>query len=218
MSHSPTNAEKVLLATMRLCGGDSGRTFTAEELAVAAWQDDKASFGLRGYENEYPDSNKLFKSIDSKGGLVAKGLIVKVGDRTFQLSAGGIAAGSQLSPSDPDQQIKTDRKVAAEVNKLVSHAAFAEWIKDRERPTRFSVAGQFWGVAPGTPARVTRDRIANIEATLKQALQYMVTRGVSALYKEKDRVLCERRDIERCLEFHDVLKQRFSRELAILLS
>ena len=34
------------------------------------------------------------------------------------------------------------------------------------------------------------------------------------MFKEKDRVLCERRDIERCLEFHKLLKQRFAKELA----
>lgn len=218
MNQSLTNAEKVLLAAMRLCNGDSSRSFTAEELAVAAWIDDKESFGLRGYENTYPDSNKLFKSIDSKGGLVAKGLIVKVGDRTFRVSGGGIAAGSRLSPSNPELQLKLERELATAVNKLVSHPVFSEWLKDHAKPTKFSAAGQFWGVAPGTPARVVRDRIANIEATLKQALQYMLTRGVNSLFREKDRVLCERQDIERCLEFHDVLTKRFSKELAILMS
>jgi hypothetical protein len=218
MDQSLTNAEKVLLAAMRLCDGDPGRSFTAEELAVAAWLDDKASFGLRNYENEYPDSNKLFKSIDSKGGLVAKGLIVKVGDRTFRLSAGGIAAGSRLSPTKPDVQLKLERELATAVNKLISHSAFAEWLTDHAKPTKFSAAGQFWGVAPGTPARVARDRIANIEATLRQALQYMGARDVNVLFKEKDRVLCERRDVERCMEFHEVLKQRFSKELGMLMS
>ena len=70
---------------------------------------------------------------------------------------------------------------------------------------------------PGTPPRVVRDRIARIESTLKEALQYMETRGVDALFKEKDRVLCERLDIERCIEFHNVLKERFSKELKLLL-
>ena len=46
----------------------------------------------------------------------------------------------------------------------------------------------------------------------------MDTRDVLVLFREKDRVLCERHDIERCLEFHDVLKQRFSKELNILMS
>lgn len=218
MDQTLTNTEKVLLAAMRLCNGDPGRSFTAEELAVAAWLDDKASFGLRNYENEYPDSNKIFKSIDSKGGLVAKGLIIKVGDRTFRMSAGGIAAGSCLSPTKPDIQLKLERELATVVNKLISHTAFAEWLSDHAKPAKFSAAGQFWGVAPGTPARVARDRIANIEATLKQALQYMDSRGVNVLFKGKDRILCERRDIERCIEFHNTLRQRFAKELGMLLS
>ena len=53
---------------------------------------------------------------------------------------------------------------------------------------------------------------------MHEALHYMETRGVTSLFREKDRVLCERHDIERCLECHNVLKTRFSKELAILLS
>ena len=217
MDPTLTNAEKVLLAAVSLCDGDSDRRFTAEELSVAAWKQDKLSFGLRNYENDYPDSNKLFKSIDSKGGLVAKGFIIRVGDRTFRLSAGGIAAASRISPSDPEQQLKLERPIAEAVNKLVSHPVFQEWLGDKTKPTKFAAAGHFWGVAPGMPPRVVRDRIANIESTLNEALQYMETRGVTALFREKDRVLCERKDIERCLECHAVLKQRFFKELEILL-
>src|SRR5437667_8128714 len=134
MDPTLTNAEKVLLAAVALCAGHSDRSFTAEELSVNAWQQDKASFGLRGYENDYPDSNKLFKSIDSKGGLVAKGFIVKVGDRTFRLAAGGIAAASRLSPANAEQQVKADRDVATAVNELISHPVFAEWLADQTKP------------------------------------------------------------------------------------
>ena len=117
----------------------------------------KRASAFEEYENEYPDSNKLFKSIDSKGGLVAKGLIVKVGDRTFRLAAGGIAAGSRLSPASPEVQLKLDRDLATAVNKLVSHPVFAEWLTDPTKPTKFSAAGQFWGVAPYA-ARRARSR------------------------------------------------------------
>ena len=218
MTETLTNTEKVLLAAFGLCKDDPTRSFTAEELSIAAWQEDKESFGLRGHEIDYPDSNKIFKSIDSKGGLVVKGMIAKVGDRTFQLTAGGIAAASRLQPSNAEQQVKLERELSSAVNKLVSHPVFAEWLKDQTKPTKFSGAGHFWGIAPGTPPRVVRDRIAKIESTLKEALQYMETRGIDALFKEKDRVLCERHDIERCIEFHGVLKERFSKELKLLLA
>jgi hypothetical protein len=218
MSETLTNTEKVLLAAVKLCHGQLNRNFTAEELSVAAWENDKASFGLRSFESIYPDSNKLFKSIDSQGGLVAKGLIVKVGDRTFQLTAAAIAAASRIRPVDAEQQLKLERELAGAVNQLVSHPVFAEWLVDRTKPAKFGGAGHFWSVAPGTPPRVVRDRIAKIEATLKEALDYMDARNVNCLFKEKDRVLCERGDIERCLEFHKILKQRFGKELNTLLS
>lgn len=96
---------------------------------------------------------------------------------------------------------------ATAVNKRVSHRVFADLLKDHARPTKFSSAGQFWGIAPGTPPHIVCDRFANIEATLKQAFQYMNTRGVNAPYKAKDRMLCKCQDIERYLEFHEAMKQ-----------
>lgn len=218
MTQTLTNAEKVLLAAVALSDGQLDKNFTAEELAVAAWEMDRESFGLRGFESTYPDSNKLFKSIDSQGGLVAKGLIVKVGDRTFRLTAGAVAAASRIKPGEPEQQLKLERELASAVNQLISHPVFADWLRDSTKPAKFSGAGHFWGVAPGTPPRVVRDRIAKIEATLNEALDYMSARNVNSLFKEKDRVLCERRDIERCLEFHKLLKQRFAKELSALLA
>src|SRR6266480_359935 len=213
MNQTLTNAEKVLLAAVDLCHGRLDHNFTAEELSVAAWEKDKASFGLRGFENVYPDSNKLFKSIDSQGGLVVKGFIQKVGDRTFRLTAGGITAASRIQPGNLEQQLKLERELASAVNQLISHPVFADWLADPTKPAKFDGAGHFWGVAPGTPPRVVRDRIAKIEATLKEALDYMTERNVNSLFNEKDRVLCDRSDIERCLEFHNVLKQRFAKEL-----
>jgi len=218
MNQTLTNSEKVLLAAVDLCRSQLDHSFSAEELSVAAWERDKTSFGLRGFERIYPDSNKLFKSIDSKGGLVVKGFIQKVGDRTFRLTAGGITAASRIRPGNLEQQVKLERELASAVNQLISHPVFADWLADPAKPGKFSGAGHFWGVAPGTPPRVVRDRIAKIEATLKQALDYMSEREVISLFKEKDRVLCDQSDIERCLEFHNVLKHRFAKELSALLS
>src|SRR5262245_48840612 len=181
MNQTLTNTEKLLLAAVELSDGNLDRNFTAEELSVVAWKRDQTTFGLRGYENDYPDSNKLFKSIDSQLGLVVRGFITKVGDRTFQLTAGGLAAASQLGVPDTEQQLKLERELGSAVNKLISHPSFIEWTKDQSKPAKFSGAGHFWGVAPGTPPRVVRDRIARIETTLKEALNYMDARRVTSL-------------------------------------
>ena len=57
---SLTLNDKVLLAALKLSKGDVRNKFVAEELLVEAWKNDKAAFGLRGYEKEYPDSNNLW--------------------------------------------------------------------------------------------------------------------------------------------------------------
>lgn len=217
MKESLTLAEKVLLAALKCADGAVDKSFTAEALSVQAWKMDTNAFGLRGYENQYPDSNKLFKSIDSKGGLVAKALIAKIGDRTFKLTAAGIAQASSLQPANEDFR-KPDRGLAAEVNKMISHPTFREWLSDSARPAKFYGAGHFWGIAPGTPPRVIRDRVKNIEVTLNTAIDYFNRNGTDVLCGDRDQVIAERGDIERCIEFHDALKERFARELSLLSS
>jgi hypothetical protein len=217
MKDSLTLSEKVLLAALKCADGAEGKTFTAEALSVQAWKMDKNAFGLRGFENDYPDSNKIFKSIDSKGGLVAKALIVNVGDRTFKLTPAGVAEAASFQPSDLDFR-KPERGLAIEVNKIISHPVFREWLNNSSKPTKFYGAGHFWSVAPGTPPRVVRDRLKHIEVTLETAKEFLDRNGTDVLCGDRDQVVAERADINRCIEFHGVLKARFSQELKVLLS
>jgi len=46
---------------------DLDKTFTSEDLLVAAWKRDRFAFGLRGYEQEFPDNDKVRKELDSRG-------------------------------------------------------------------------------------------------------------------------------------------------------
>jgi hypothetical protein len=208
--------EKVLLAAQRCANGDIARAFTAEQLLVAAWEMDKSAFGLRGFEAKYPDSNRLYTNTDGKDGLVAKGLLLKAGERMFRLSPAGFAAVVALSPDNEEEQVKLERELGQKVNKILSHPVFLDWLRDSSKPTRFHGAGHFWGIAPGTPPRVVRDRLRETELTLKAALDYMDRRGIDQLFVERGKSLCERKDIERCLEFHEALKTRFARELRVL--
>ncbi len=208
--------DKVLLAALRCCDGNTEQPFTAEQLIVTAWEMDRSAFGLRGFEDKFPDSNKLYTNTDGKDGLVAKGYFVKAGERMFRLSPAGLATATALSPENAEGQLKLERELASQVNKVVSHPVFQDWLKDQTKPSRFHGAGHFWGIAPGTPPRVVRDRLKQVEVTLKAALNYMSQRGTSQLFEERGKPLCERQDIERCLEFHRTLMTRFERELKVL--
>ena len=67
-----TLPEKILLAGFEL--EEQGQSpFSAEALIVAAWQKYPRTFGLKGYEELYPDSNKVLAGIMGEKGLPKRG-------------------------------------------------------------------------------------------------------------------------------------------------
>jgi hypothetical protein len=166
--------QQILLAAYELTGGDLQKTVTAEELLVHAWSQDKHAWGLRGFEDSHPDSSRLFKELDMHGGkqgIVGEGLLMKVHQRVYRLTAAGLAAVSDLSPADAIARGKADRQLEAAVKQILEHPVFRQWLKDPTRPKYFREAGHFWGIAPGTPAKTVRERVAVVERTLAAALK-----------------------------------------------
>src|ERR1700747_3893683 len=94
--------QQCLLAALDCSGGDPEKTFTLEDLIVAAWKRDRFAWGLRGYEQEHPDGDRLRKEIDSRGaregnpstGLVASGLLSRLRERLYRLTPAGLAGGA----------------------------------------------------------------------------------------------------------------------------
>jgi len=211
--------QQILLAAYELTSGDLQKTVTAEELLVHAWSRDKHAWGLRGFEESHPDSSKLFKELDVHGGkqgIVGEGLLMKVHQRVYRLTAAGLAAVSDLAPSDAIARGKADRQLEAAVKQILEHLAFKQWLKDPTRPKYFREAGHFWGIAPGTPAKTVRERVAAVGRTLAAALKALEDKNLNEMIEQRGKILFDRKDIERCLEFQSVLKERFSKELSLL--
>jgi len=212
--------QQVLLAALECAGGDCQKTFTMEDLVVRAWKNDKRVWGLRGYEDRYPDSDKLQKEIGTRGpglqGVVDLGWLERVQRRVYRLTPAGLAAASALQPSDTIAREKADRELEAAVKQIIEHPVFKGWLTNPTRPKYFREAGHFWGIAPGTPPRTVRERVNFVEQTLKAALKVLEQRGVDEIIEQRGKVLFVRKDIERCLEFQATLKQRFARDLRLL--
>src|SRR3954451_19662227 len=80
--------EKILLAASQL--EEQGQTpFSAEALIVSAWQKYPKTFGLKGYEENYPDSNKVLSGIMGEKGLPRRGWMIKVGQKLYSLTRDG---------------------------------------------------------------------------------------------------------------------------------
>src|SRR6266702_659470 len=96
MGSGLTVPERILGAAFALEAG--GKTpFTAEDLVVSAWRLYKDTFGLQGYADQYPDSNRVLTNIMGTKGLRGKGWIIKVGEKKYQLTEAGRAAAKGLS-------------------------------------------------------------------------------------------------------------------------
>lgn len=211
---------QVLLAALECGGGDLTKTFTFEELLVRAWRQDPPSWGLRGFEREHPDSERIHRELDSRGknaaGLIAQGLLEKVRVRVYRLTPKGLASASQLRPDDSSLRERVSRHLEDEVRRILGHRTFRDWLKDSTYPKRFPEAGHFWGIAPGTSPGVVRARVEGAEQILKAALEFLDSRGLVQAEEGRGRVLFERTDIERCREFLSTLRKRFSAELRML--
>jgi len=211
--------EQVLLAALECCGGDCGRTFTAEEVLVHAWERDRLAWGLRGFEEYHPDAAKIFKELDAhagKLGMVGSGLLEKVHQRVYRLTPAGLAAASALRPSDPIAREKAGRELNEEIKQILEHPVFRMWLQDQSAPKRFRDAGHFWGIAPGMPAKTVRERVNAVEHTLKAALDFLSAVGVDEVTEQRGKVLFQRQDIGRAMQFHSDLKKRFAGDLRLL--
>lgn len=216
--------EQVLLAALDCCGSDLEKTFTSEDLLVSAWKRDPLAFGLRGYEREYPDSDKVRKELDSRGarpgsvstGLVSAGLILRVRERIYRLTPAGLATAAEVVGAEPDTRGRAERVLADAVDAILSHSVFRGWLKDPSSPRLFRDAGHFWGVAPGTPPKVIQARITDVDRTLEKALGLLDAGGVDEVTARRGTALFDRNGIERAMNFQTTLKQRFTRDLATL--
>src|SRR4029078_2310745 len=80
-----TVPEKILMAADHL--EKQGQSpFSAEALIVASWQQFPKTFGLRGYTDLYPDSNKVLSSIMGEKGLARRGWLSKMGQKLYALT------------------------------------------------------------------------------------------------------------------------------------
>src|SRR6516164_2489687 len=75
-----TLPEKILLAASTL--EERGTVpFTAEALIVAVWERYPQSFGLKGFEERHPDSNKVLSALMGEKGLAKRGWLHKAGQK-----------------------------------------------------------------------------------------------------------------------------------------
>jgi hypothetical protein len=143
---SVTKPQKLLLAAalLQLAGQ---KPFTLEALAVKAWELDKKSFGLKGFD--YPDSNPIYTYMMGVKSLPAKGMFLKVAQKMYELTQQGEAyVLAVLSESPPDRisAVKLDSNTEEQLTRLFFTKAFRRWESKFRSQITYADAIQFWQI------------------------------------------------------------------------
>src|SRR5207302_8072241 len=103
-----TVPEKILLAAHQL--EDQGQSpFSAEALIVSSWQKFPRTFGLKGYADQYPDSNKVLSCIMGERGLARRGWLSKMGQKLYALTKEGRQVAQRLLMGEEEEEAPPER-------------------------------------------------------------------------------------------------------------
>ncbi|MFQ3649276.1 MAG: hypothetical protein SNJ75_03005 [Gemmataceae bacterium] len=216
-----TLPEKLLLAASHL--EEAGQTpFSAEALIVSAWQKYPRAFGLKGYEDKYPDSNRVLAQIMGEKGLPNRGWMVKVGQKMYSLTRDGrqvvrkLLQGEEVPPLTSKRAAPVDRlpkEIDILLQSLLCSSVLAKLRQGRQEEWTFAEACRFWGLGDRTGNAVD-SRLDEIQSQLVQA-EKTLANGPQTL---GNGVEVSAAQAGQLADLHHQLEQRFHRHLNLLRS
>jgi hypothetical protein len=211
-----TVPEKILLAAYGL--EEQGQSpFSAEALVVAAWQKFPRTFGLKGYSDQYPDSNKILTSIMGEKGLARRGWLAKMGQKLYSLTRDGRQVVRRLlqedeAPPGPPPPTRLSRDQEKFLLSLLGSPAVEKFQQGLKLELTFADACKYWGITENLRGDALDARLERFHTGLTE-----INRIVGSAPAD----LSTGRSIspEEIRELHkvdDYLNERFSRHLTLL--
>jgi len=211
-----TVPEKILLAADQL--DKQGQSpFSAEALIVAAWQKFPRTFGLKGFADQYPDSNKILSSIMGEKGLARRGWLVKMGQKMYSLTRDGrqvvrrVLLQEEEDPA-PASMVKVSREQEKFLHGLLDSTAVQKFEENRKGELAFADACRFWGITENMKGDVLDEKMGQFDDSLAE---------LDRLFGDNEGELSSGRivtpgDIRVLTNIHRYMEDRFDRHLNLL--
>jgi hypothetical protein len=211
-----TVPEKILLAADQL-EKEGQSPFSAEALIVASWQKFPKTFGLKGYTDQYPDSNKVLSSIMGAKGLASKGWLLKMGQKLYSLSREGRQVVRRLlNDGETTPAAAPVPRLSREQEKfllgLFGSSAVQKFEEGRKQELTFADACRFWNINENQHGEVLNSRLHQLRANLAE-IDRALDRGPCELSNGR---LVSLDDLALLSDIHAHLEERFSRHLTLL--
>ncbi len=212
-----TVPEKILVAADQL--DKQGQSpFSAEALIVAAWQKFPKTFGLKGYAEQYPDSNKILSSIMGEKGLARRGWLVKMGQKVYALTREGrqVVRRVTLQEEDPGpaSMVRLSREREKFILGLLDSSAVQKFEENRKLELTFADACRFWGITENMKGDVLDARLDEFQEQLAE-LDRALANADSELSSGR---VVSAGDVRVVTNIHRYMEDRFERHLNLLRS
>jgi len=212
-----TVPEKILLAADTLDKQEQS-PFSAEALIVVSWQKFPKTFGLKGYADQHPDSNKILSSIMGEKGLARRGWLVKMGQKMYALTREGrqIIRKVMLEDAEPTSDngatLKLPREQERFVLVLLDSTAVQKFEENRKGELTFADACRFWSITENMKGESLDGKLHQVQATLSE---------LDRQFADSDAQLSNGRvitagDIRVLTNIHRYMEDRFDRHLNLL--
>ncbi len=213
-----TVPEKILLAADQL--EKQGQSpFTAEALIVASWQRFPSTFGLKGFAEKHPDSNKILSSIMGEKGLARRGWLVKMGQKLYALTRDGrnvirrvMMQEEEHAPSSMTRRLTRDQERFLKV--LFDSSAFQKFEDNRKADLSFADACRYWSVTENMKGDALDERIEDVSKSLAELDRVLADTDAET---SGGRVVTAG-DIRVLTNIHRYMEDRFDRHLNLLRS
>lgn len=214
-----TVTQKVLLAAHAL-EKEGQSPFSAEALIVACWKMNKKTFGLKGFAELYPDSNRVLAVIMGERGLARQGWLNKDGVKIYSLSERGRMEAERIHRGEePPPKVKTERtrstpaKINRDIEKFILRITTTQAIRRYRTGAKFEItfrdACAFWGVTDPTDLMAVRKAAASVPDEVARAEELFT--GDRLVLSNGQLVTMD--ELKMISAVHSFLSEQFARQL-----
>ena len=213
-----TVPEKILLAAENL--EKQGQSpFTAEMLIVASWQRFPGTFGLKGFAEKYPDSNKILSSIMGEKGLARRGWLVKMGQKLYALTRDGRNVIRRMMDQEEEAAAagtmhRMNRDHERFLKVLFDSSAVQKFEDNRKHELSFADACRFWSITENMKGEQLDEKLEEMNKTLAEMDRILADADSETT---SGRVVTAG-DIRVMTNIHRYMQDRFERHLGLLRS
>lgn len=204
--------EKLLIAAFIL--EEKGRKpFSAEDIVVASWERFPDAFGLSGYRDKYPDSNRVFAEIMGTKPIRKRGYLIKVGEKMYQLTDSGRQYARSLIEvgfEPGSEKGPFSREIRKELKKYFESRALLKYRQNRTSEITFYDLCELFGISPRSTYIELEGKLSNFDNIIARAHDVATKKAFSFEHGGKEYNLS---DIETLIELKKFLLDKFKNDL-----